>query len=338
MKLTPEQLLEEQLNKFPNPFEQLVVDHTDMCPTNTESKTNDPNSSSKYKYALVIIDRATRQAEVYPCKTTNSSEYLNHLLNDWIPRYGYPKSILSDNGKAFISKKVLATYRLYNIRGIYSTPYSPQSHGLVESFNKTLKGILRCLTVDGHVDENNDKIEWTKLVGPALLYYRSRMNSNTKYSPSMLTFGRELNLPVDTIISDDNKYSCATTYVAETIDRLRIAHKAVLETMKDKQEKNIKHNKQLIDSKNIVYNIGDQVYIREILSKDKLVAKWIGPYTVLDMNMNNNTYKVKAIYGKNNKPITVNHRRIKRVSHRGELYDRSIIAELNAKLIMEFGM
>jgi len=68
------------------------------------------------------------------------------------------------------------------------------------------------------------------------------------------------------------------------------------------------------------------------------MAKWIGPYTVLDMNMNNNTYKVKAVHGKNNKPITVNHRRIKRVSHRGELYDRSIIAELNAKLIMEFGM
>ncbi|MGZ5510013.1 MAG: RNase H-like domain-containing protein [Nitrososphaeraceae archaeon] len=293
--------LNNQLTKFPQPFTQLVVDHTEM-----------PLLNNGYKHILVIIDRATRWSEAYPCKTLNANEYLKYLFNDWIPRYGVPTSILSDQGGAFNSDNTLDMYRAYNIQAVYSSSHSPQSHGLVERFNRTLKTLLTCMSVY-EIDHNNKTMSWLQLLPMAMLYYRSNVNSTTQYSPYQLVFGRECKLPIDNLISNDEIYQSATDYLATHLNKLKAAHDKVKTILQSKQEKNITNNKNNGINPSIIYNIGDYVWVKEVLTKNKLIANWNGPYKIIE-DIGNNSYKLKPTFGdRRGRPITVNYRRLKKI-------------------------
>ena len=56
---------------------------------------------------------------------------------------GIPKEILTDQGTNFTSQLLAEVYRLLCIQPIRTSPYHPQTDGLVEQFNQTLKAILR---------------------------------------------------------------------------------------------------------------------------------------------------------------------------------------------------
>lgn len=58
-------------------------------------------------------------------------------------RVGIPHEVLTDQGTAFPSKTLKQVYSLLGIKGIRTTPYQPQTDGLVERYNQTLKGMLR---------------------------------------------------------------------------------------------------------------------------------------------------------------------------------------------------
>ena len=53
-----------------------------------------------HKYLLVFMDTFSGWTEVFPTKT----EAAKKLLEDTLPRYGFPHTIGSDNGPAFVSK------------------------------------------------------------------------------------------------------------------------------------------------------------------------------------------------------------------------------------------
>ena len=56
---------------------------------------------------------------------------------------GVPDEILTDQGSNFMSALLEEMYCLLHIKRIRTTPYHPQTDGLVERFNGTLKGMLR---------------------------------------------------------------------------------------------------------------------------------------------------------------------------------------------------
>ena len=56
---------------------------------------------------------------------------------------GVPDEILTDQGTNFISSLLEEIYCLFHIKRIRTTPYHPQSDGVVERFNGTSKGMLR---------------------------------------------------------------------------------------------------------------------------------------------------------------------------------------------------
>ena len=58
-------------------------------------------------------------------------------------RVGIPREILTDQGSNFTSQLLAELYRLLHIRPIRTSPYHPQTDGLVERFNQTLKSMLR---------------------------------------------------------------------------------------------------------------------------------------------------------------------------------------------------
>ena len=58
----------------------------------------------------------------------------DHLMQ-LFARVGIPKEILSDQGTNFMSQLLRELYNLLNIRPIQTSPYHPQTDGLVERFN-----------------------------------------------------------------------------------------------------------------------------------------------------------------------------------------------------------
>ena len=76
----------------------------------------------------------------------------------------------------------------FQIKHLLTTPYHPQTNGLVERFNRTLCESLAKLA--------NGNTEWDRLIPFVLFFYRSSKHATTKFTPFLLTYGREPKLPI----------------------------------------------------------------------------------------------------------------------------------------------
>ena len=65
------------------------------------------------------------------------------------PRVGIPKEVLIDQGTNFLSRLMDEMYRMLGVKTIRTSPYHPQTDGLAERFNQTLKAMLRQTTEEG---------------------------------------------------------------------------------------------------------------------------------------------------------------------------------------------
>ena len=71
------------------------------------------------------------------------AEAVAEELMIFFSKFGIPTEILLDQGTNFMSKLLKELYNLLCINRIRTSPYHPQTDGLVERFNKTLKSLLR---------------------------------------------------------------------------------------------------------------------------------------------------------------------------------------------------
>ena len=76
------------------PFEHLEVDFTEMKP------------HRHYHYLLVIVRTFSGWVETFLTQTERASEVARCLLREIVPRFGFPTSIGSDNGPAFVADLV----------------------------------------------------------------------------------------------------------------------------------------------------------------------------------------------------------------------------------------
>ena len=64
------------------------------------------------------------------------------MLRDLIPRFWFPLSIGSDNGPTFVAELLQLVCKAVNIKWKLHTAYRPQSSGMVEGMNQTIKVTL----------------------------------------------------------------------------------------------------------------------------------------------------------------------------------------------------
>ena len=83
---------------------------------------------------------------------------------------------------------------MLGIRKTRTTPYHPQSDGMVERFNRTLLNMLSIA-----VGENEKS--WDLQLPFILLTYRTSVHDTTGASPFELMYGREVHLPEDVMFA-----------------------------------------------------------------------------------------------------------------------------------------
>lgn len=92
---------------------------------------------------------------------------------------GFPKEILTDQGTNFMSTVLKALWEMLKIHPLRTSVYHPQTNGLVERFNQTLKGMF--------MGENPQ--QWAQLLDPLLFAVREIPQASKGFLPFKLLFG-----------------------------------------------------------------------------------------------------------------------------------------------------
>ena len=135
------------------PFERIAMDIVGPLPRTASGK----------RFILVISDYATRYPEAYAMGTVTAPAIAKKLI-DFFSHYGVPKEILTDQGSNFMSELLKEIYQLLGVKSIRTSPYHPQTDGLVERYNQTLKMMLRKVLL-------TERRSWDKLLPLVLFAY-----------------------------------------------------------------------------------------------------------------------------------------------------------------------
>lgn len=95
-----------------------------------------PKTKRGHEYVLVVSDYATRYPEAIPLRRFTAVTVAEELMQ-LFARYGVPEEILTDQGTNFSAQLLKELYHLIGVKPIRTTPYHPQTDGLVERFNHT---------------------------------------------------------------------------------------------------------------------------------------------------------------------------------------------------------
>ena len=246
-------------------------------------------SKSGYCFMLVITDYATRYPEVFPLKSIIAKS-VAFCLVQFFSRVGFPREILTDQGTNFMSKLLKEVYQLLGIRSLRTTPYHPQTDGLTERFNQTLKQMLRKF-VD---DTGSDWDQWL----PYLLFaYREVTQASSGFSPFELLYGHEVRGPL-TLLKDiwegDQGRGGAVNVVSHVVqmrERLEKMSSLAQHHMVEAQ----RYQKTWYDksARERSFDIGQKVLVMLPTTESKLLAKWQGPFDVKE-RLGPTTYKIST--------------------------------------------
>ncbi|CAM4689811.1 unnamed protein product, partial [Lepidochelys olivacea] len=228
------------------------------------------------KYILVVVDFATRYPEAVPSASIEADTVANALLTIF-SRVGFPKEVLTDQGSNFMSALLRCLWEKCGVRHDWASAYHPQSNGLVERFNGTLKMMLKTFM-------NQHPQDWDKYLPHLLFAYREVPQESTGFSPFELLYGRRVRGPLD--LMRDEWEGKATPDGESVVEYVLIFRERLAELMGLARENLARaQRKQKVwydrTARARAYATGDQVMVLIPVRKNKLQAAWEGPFKVV---------------------------------------------------------
>jgi transposase InsO family protein len=253
----------------------------------------EPRSSRGNRYILTIVDMATRFPEAIPLRGISTEEVADKLF-EFYCRMGFPQRIHTDRGSQFTSELMMEVNRLLLIRHTFTSPYHAMGNGVVERMNGTNKTTLKKLIVE-------QPKEWDRYLTPLLFALRDSVQEGHGFSPFELVYGRSTRGPMKILkelwtreeVEDETRD--AYSYMLELQERIAETCKIAQQQIEKTQIKN-----EMYYNKKARYRrleIGERVLILLPLKTNKLMLKWLGPYTVKD-KIGEYDYRVEVDNGK----------------------------------------
>lgn len=159
-------------------------------------------SSGQHKWILTATYFFTKWVEAIPIRRATDDVIIDFLLTHILSRFGCPRNLITDDGQAFSSSKLVKFCNEYNIILSHSRAYYPQGNGLAESSNKSLVRTIKKL-----LHENNKS--WNSKLIYALWANRVSSKKSIGTSPFQLVYGTDavfpasLAMPVMKYIQED---------------------------------------------------------------------------------------------------------------------------------------
>lgn len=152
------------------------------------------------------------------------------LLYEVVLKYGLPARLISDNGSNYIAEAMgMVCQRLGISRSLMSVEH-PQSDGLVERLNRTLKTSLGIVT-------GQDSKTWAQHLPFVVFAYNTAKQASTRFSPFQVMFGRSATLPMlaSLEVKQDANYN-TRQWVEFLNQEIPIIHAKAIENIKKAQQ------------------------------------------------------------------------------------------------------
>ena len=185
-----------------------------------------PETSGGNKHILVISDYYTKWTECFAMPNMEAKTVAKLLVEEVIVRFGTPYVIHTDQGVQFESNLFQEVCRLLQIQKTRTTPYHPQSDGMVERNNRTILTMFSAFV-------NEHQNDWDEHLPYISMDYRAAEHETTGNTPNYMMLGRQVTTPLDI------QY-CMTRSIAH-IPQNRWAW-----TRKDRMEETHKHVREML--------------------------------------------------------------------------------------------
>ena len=131
---------------------------------------------------LVITDHLSRHVQAYKVEDKRAVTIAKCLYDNYFRHYGFPRWLMSDEGKEFCNNILKEMCYYLNIKKIRTMPYHPQSNGSVECVHYTLHQMI------GKLDNKQCK-NWVDHLSTITHAYNATHSQITGYSPYFLMMG-----------------------------------------------------------------------------------------------------------------------------------------------------
>ena len=122
--------------------ELLDLIHIDLVGFET---TVDTKAKPVVEKCLVIVDHFSRYIQAYKVADKRAITIVKCLYNNYFRHFGFPRRLLSNQGKEFCNSILAKLYYYLNVKKVRTTPYHPQTNGTVECIHQTLHHIIEKL-------------------------------------------------------------------------------------------------------------------------------------------------------------------------------------------------
>lgn len=230
-----------------------------------------------FQYVLTVIDRYTRYPYAIPVADQSADVLCQAFMTSVVAHIGVPEKLTTDRAKVFLSHKFQSLLTFLGVSHTKTSSYHPQSNGLSERFNKSLKVALSCA---------EEPAGWLDNLGFIMLSLRNIVKPEMGLSPANMTYGQDLRLPGQFVASEQesndqisNKYQYDKYYV-------KLA--TLANTLKYKPPR-YSTNKSFVDEK---LKTCTHVFLRNKPIHKALEVTYNGPFRVLKRNAKNMTLEI----------------------------------------------
>jgi hypothetical protein len=257
------------------------------------------------KYILIAMDYFTKWPEAYALPNQEAETVAKVLVDQFVSRFGTPVELHSDQGRNFESRVFSEMCKLLGIKKTRTTPLHPQSDGMVERFNRTIKHQLAIFV-------NENQKDWDEHIPLLLMAYRTATHESTGLTPAKVMMGRELRVPLDLLMGIPSKknYVKKLSYVEKLEESMDIAHSFARKRSRITTDRmKTRYN---INATAVTLSVGTPVWLYRPQRKKglspKLSKPWVGPYVILK-RINDLVYRIQL--SSRSKPMVVHRNRLR---------------------------
>ena len=236
--------------------------------------------SENHNMVLTVVDKFSKLVILIPTHVNvNAVETAMLLIKHVISVFGLFTEIISDRDVRFTSNVWGELMKNLQVKLKFTTAYHPRSNGGAEAVNKQIGSTLSRYT-------NEFGSNWSSYLPVIQLAINSRVHASTRLSPYFVQFGRNPNLPVMSIETQQNE---TATRIMKNIQKAIVVADGNIKKAQIRQAHYYNKGK-----KEVTFKLGDLVLLstRNIIFRNDVTArkfqkKYIGPFTIVGRNDDN---------------------------------------------------
>ena len=312
------------------PLKPIVYSHFGQCISIDYNEPSKKPTKRGHTALLTIVDMYSNYLVCVPVKSTGTEEAIRIIINEWILKYGCPLSILHDLGASFTSDLFKAVMKIFDIRDTHGVAWHSQTQGRVESFNKKINVAMRVSLGD------EEWQEYDKYINFIVYTLNSLKSTKTGFSAHYLVFGRELAMPRDIFLVDNDRTDKIRSEISDTdYKKLQaynlykqiadITRKVVQNS--DTKAKYMKCNYDKHRSKGPFFEKNDLCLLAVNVPKHKFANRFHGPYLIVDkLNDHNYIVNIDGV----NKVVNISKMKAYKPNHYSQVTAESLKNEIAA--------